>query len=52
MYISHWEVKEESSREVKTPNAKQTITDLLVHNQSFTSPLEEISDLLDNLPIE
>jgi hypothetical protein len=37
---------------VKTTAAKPTTTELVVHTQSPTSPMEEISDLLDHLPIQ
>jgi hypothetical protein len=37
---------------VKTAAAKPTTSELVVPIQSSTSPLEEISDLLDYLPTE
>jgi hypothetical protein len=37
---------------VKTAAAKPTTSELVVHTQFPTSPLEEISDLLDHLPIQ
>jgi hypothetical protein len=37
---------------VKTAAAKPTTPELVVPTQSRTSPLDEISDLLDHLPIQ
>jgi hypothetical protein len=37
---------------VKTAAVKPTISELVVPTQSSTFPLEEISDLLDHLPIQ
>jgi hypothetical protein len=37
---------------VKTAAAKPTTSELVISTQSPTSPLEDISDLLDHLPIK
>jgi hypothetical protein len=42
----------EKAASVKTAAAKPTTTELVVHTQSPISPLEEISHLLDHLPIQ
>jgi hypothetical protein len=44
--------KKKADAIVKTSTAKTTTPDLVVPNQNSTSPLEEISDLLDHLPIQ
>ena len=44
--------KKKAVASVKTAAAKPTTLELVVPNQSSTSPLEEISDLLDQLPIQ
>ena len=43
--------KKKAEASVKTVAAKPTIPELVVPNQSFTSPIDNISDLLDYLPI-
>ena len=43
--------KKKAAAGVKTADAKPTTPNLVVPNQSTTSPLEEISDLLDHLPL-
>ena len=44
--------KKKAGAIVKTAAAKPTTPELVVPKQSSTSPLEEISDLLDHLPIQ
>ena len=44
--------KKKAAASVKTAAAKPTTPELVVPTQSSTSPLEEISDLLDHLPIQ
>jgi len=43
--------KKKTAASVKTTAAKPTTPNLVVPNRSFTSPLEEISDLLYHLPL-
>jgi hypothetical protein len=43
--------KKKTAASVKTAAAKHTARNLVVPNPSSTSPLEEISDLLDHLPL-
>ena len=43
--------KTKTTASVKTAAAKPKTSELVVRTQSSTSPLEEISDLLDHLPI-
>ena len=44
--------KKKTAASVKTVTAKPTTPDLVVPTQSPTSQLEDISDLLDRLPIQ
>ena len=44
--------KKKAAASVKTAAAKPSTRELVVPNQSSTSPLEVISDLLDHLPIQ
>jgi hypothetical protein len=44
--------KRTAAASVKTAAAKLTTPNLVVPNQSSTSPLEKISDLLDHLPLD
>jgi hypothetical protein len=44
--------KKKTAASVKTATAKPTTPELKVPTQSSTSPFEEISDLLDHLPIQ
>jgi hypothetical protein len=43
--------KKKAAASVKTTAAKPTTPNLVVPNQCSTSPLEEISDILDHLPL-
>jgi hypothetical protein len=45
-------LKKKAAASVKTAAAKPIIPDLMVPTQSPTSPLEDISDLLDRLPLQ
>ena len=44
--------KKKAAASVKTAGAKSTTPEMVVPNQSCTSQLKEISDLLDHLPIQ
>ena len=44
--------KKKAATIIKTVAAKPTTPELVVPNESFTSSLEEISDLFDHLPIQ
>jgi len=44
--------KKKAAASVKTAAAKPTTPDLMVPTQSPTSPLDDISDLLDRLPLQ
>jgi hypothetical protein len=44
--------KEKAAASVKTVAAKSTTPELVVPTQTFSSPLEEISDLLGRLPLQ
>ena len=44
--------KKKAAESVKTAAAKPTTPELVVPTQSSTSTLEDISDLLDHLPIQ
>ena len=44
--------KKKAAASVKTAAAKPTTPELVVPTQSCTSPLDDISDLLDHLPIQ
>jgi hypothetical protein len=44
--------KKKVAASVKTATAKPTTPDMVVPTQSSTSPLEEMSDLLEHLPVQ
>ena len=44
--------KKKAAASVKTAAAKPSTPELVVPTQSSTSPLEDISDLLDNFPTQ
>ena len=44
--------KKETTASVKTAAANPIIPDLVVHIQTSNCPLEDISDLLDRLPVK
>jgi hypothetical protein len=47
-----WKPQKKAAASIITKPMKHITTDLVVSTQNFTSPLEEISDLFDHLPLQ